>query len=100
MGPLSVLLNALQLQFYRKGIYEPLFCNKNELDHAVLMVGYGIDGKSDSNANTPYWIIKNSWGAKWGESGYFRIRRGKGTCGINQEVTTAVINAKQQEQIE
>jgi aminopeptidase C len=55
------------------------------LDHAVLMVGYGND---DSNA---YWIVKNSWGTKWGESGYFRILRGQGACGINTAVTTAVV---------
>jgi len=49
------------------------------LDHAVLAVGY--------NANQNYWIVKNSWGTSWGESGYIRIAMigdGPGRCGIQQ----------------
>lgn len=42
-----MLLDATMLQFYKKGIYEPVFCSKTELDHAVLMVGFGVDGSSD-----------------------------------------------------
>jgi KDEL-tailed cysteine endopeptidase len=53
------------------------------LDHAILIVGYGVDA-----SNTPYWLIKNSWGSGWGENGYVRILRQPGTtknagiCGI------------------
>ncbi len=84
-GPLSVALNAEMLQFYHKGVFNPILCNPKNLDHAVLLVGWG---KEDSKL---YWIVKNSWGPSWGEQGYFRILRGKGTCGINTQVTTAVL---------
>ena len=84
-GPLSVVLNAQKLQFYHKGVYSPTFCDAKKLDHAVLAVGYGTDGGKD------YWTVKNSWGPKWGEDGYFRIKRGSGTCGINSHVTTGVL---------
>jgi len=84
-GPLSVLLNANSLQLYHHGVLDPLFCNPTSLDHAVTLIGYGIDGKK------PYWLVKNSWGEKWGEKGYFRMYRGKGKCGINTSVSSAII---------
>ena len=84
-GPLSVSLNAEYLQHYRKGIFSPSRCDPDELDHAVLLVGYGSDGGQD------YWTVKNSWGESWGEDGYFRILRGEGTCGINTRATSAVL---------
>ncbi|OTF71010.1 hypothetical protein BLA29_010020, partial [Euroglyphus maynei] len=47
-------------------------------NHAVLVVGYGIDKKSGEK----YWIVKNSWGKQWGMDGYFLMRRGTDECGI------------------
>jgi cathepsin F len=84
-GPLSVLLDATWLQFYSKGIHNPLLCSKTTLNHAVLLVGYGTEKGTD------YWIVKNSWAAKWGEQGYFRIVRGTGKCGINASAITALV---------
>ena len=92
-GPLSVLLDATQLQYYKGGIWDGHVekspsasgCKKQEMNHAVLLVGYGED------EGTPFWIVKNSWGQSWGEEGYFRIVRGQNTCGIANEVTTSIV---------
>jgi len=47
-------------------------------DHDVTF-GYG------TASGIPYWIIKNSWTADYGEHGFFRVVRGKGICGINND---------------
>jgi cathepsin F len=75
VGPLSILVNADPLQSYKSGIYTPgsdSDCDPKDLDHAVLLVGYGTESGKD------FWIVKNSWGSSWGEKGYFRIARGVG----------------------
>ncbi|XP_065839389.1 cysteine proteinase 1-like [Oscarella lobularis] len=88
VGPLSVLMNAELLQFYRSGVWHPPFCG-NETDHAVLLVGYGVhDGLLEKK---PYWLIRNSWGEKWGMDGYFMLARGKEACGITTGVTSSVL---------
>ena len=56
---------------YTGGIYEYVW-GSYEGGHAVCIVGY------DTTEN--YWIVKNSWGPGWGESGFFRIRMGE--CAI------------------
>merc|ERR1711988_1345520 len=79
-GPVSVAIEADQsgFQFYKSGVFGGK-CGTN-LDHGVLVVGYGTDSGKD------YWKVKNSWGATWGEKGYIRLGRNTGapagTCGI------------------
>lgn len=90
LGPLSVLMNANHLQFYHSGVLDPITCTNKDLDHAVLLVGYGIH-KTVLGHKIPYWLVKNSWGAEWGMKGYFMLARGKGVCGIDKEVTTAIL---------
>ena len=87
-GPLAVALNADPLQTYSSGILDVTStrCPTSGINHAVTLVGYGVEN------NVNYWIVKNSWGASWGERGYFRIRRGNGTCGINCYITTGTVS--------
>jgi len=95
-GPLSIALDAtLAFQFYKKGILDPsshpvlggcaATTKPDQLNHAVLLVGFGKDGGKE------YWTVKNSWGPKWGEDGFFRFVKGQNKCGIESEATTAIL---------
>lgn len=84
----AVGLNAVFMQTYIGGVSCPLICSKRKVNHGVLLVGYGSKGFSILRlSNKPYWIIKNSWGKKWGENGYYKLCRGHDICGINSMVS-------------
>ena len=60
--------------------------NKAEdLDHAVLAVGYGT--MKVGNATQDYWIIKNSWSTYWGNNGYVLISQKDNNCGVATDAT-------------
>lgn len=81
-GPVAVAIDASStlFRFYKTGVYSNQHCNKafDMLNHAVLVVGYGTDQRFGD-----FWIVKNSWGTKYGEDGYIRMARNKNNmCGI------------------
>ena len=83
-GPLVAIIDARDpaFQMYKAGIYSSETCEQSSPNHAVLIIGYGTE------AGQAYWLVKNSWGKRWGEEGYFRIARNKGNmCGISSECT-------------
>ncbi|KAL3695757.1 hypothetical protein R1sor_009833 [Riccia sorocarpa] len=88
-GPLAVGINAAFMQTYIGGVSCPIICSKRNIDHGVLIVGYGVHGFTPVRLSyKPYWIIKNSWGANWGEHGYYKLCRGYGECGISSMVSS------------
>ncbi|KAJ5076040.1 cysteine protease rdl2-related [Anaeramoeba ignava] len=74
-GPISVGVDASTWQLYIGGVFLDIECGKT-MDHGVLLVGY------DTDALIKYWLVKNSWGADWGESGYIKLEYDTNTCGI------------------
>lgn len=72
------------LKFYASGVYENQSCG-TIIDHAIVIVGYGME-----NDGTKFWKIRNSWGADWGQKGYFKLLRyedestNEGVCGITK----------------
>ena len=81
-GPISVAIEADRTVFnaYKSGVITSSACGTN-LDHAVLTVAWGTDATAGD-----YYIVKNSWGPQWGDSGYVKIgiKDGKGVCGIQE----------------
>lgn len=86
--PVSVAIDAggYGFQLYSGGVFTGS-CGY-ELNHGVTVVGYGKDGSKN------YWLVKNSWGKFWGESGYIRMERDfkdkRGICGIAMETSYPV----------
>ena len=80
--PIAIAIEAdtRYFQSYSSGILTSSSCGTN-LDHGVLIVGYGTENGQD------YWLVKNSWGTSWGDNGYVKIARSSSTndpgiCGI------------------
>lgn len=81
VGPVSAaIVSTNSLSDYKGGILDDSSCNGRQINHGVLVVGYGSENGKD------YWIMKNSWGAQWGDSGYWKMIRGKNSCSITAQV--------------
>jgi len=85
-GPMTASFDAQEssFQFYEDGVYSAK-CSPVQLDFALLLVGYGVQGSTD------YWIAQNSWGSDWGMQGYAYIQRGSNTCGIMSDTLLPVM---------
>jgi len=74
-GPIACGVDSEPLHAYTGGI----FCDATgaiTTDHIILVVGWGEENGS------PYWVVRNSWGNYWGESGFLRLCRGVNNLGI------------------
>ena len=90
-GPVSIAIEAdtMEFQLYKSGVLTGDACGTN-LDHGVLIVGYGEE------SGTEYWLVKNSWGPSWGDEGYIKIERSdstndEGVCGIAMQASYPVV---------
>ncbi|XP_031253607.1 cysteine proteinase COT44 [Pistacia vera] len=90
--PVSVAIEAsgMAFQLYDSGVFTGE-CG-SALDHGVVVVGYGTENGED------YWLVRNSWGTDWGESGYIKLQRNivetyTGKCGIAMEASYPVKNS-------
>eukprot|EP00933_Yihiella_yeosuensis_P033041 TRINITY_DN2674_c0_g1_i3.p1 TRINITY_DN2674_c0_g1~~TRINITY_DN2674_c0_g1_i3.p1 ORF type:complete len:382 (+),score=102.45 TRINITY_DN2674_c0_g1_i3:112-1257(+) len=90
-GPVAISVAAGDWSSYDSGVFNE--CVKDaEIDHAVLAMGYGNDPSSGKD----YYLIRNSWGEDWGESGYIRMLRlksdqgEKGHCGTDHNPKAGV----------
>ena len=74
---MGIQADSRVFQLYHSGVITDAKCG-TEIDHGVLAVGYGKEGDLE------YFLVKNSWGAQWGDNGYVRIgvAPGEGICGI------------------
>eukprot|EP00584_Thalassiosira_punctigera_P026593 CAMPEP_0172578568 /NCGR_PEP_ID=MMETSP1067-20121228/138803_1 /TAXON_ID=265564 ORGANISM="Thalassiosira punctigera, Strain Tpunct2005C2" /NCGR_SAMPLE_ID=MMETSP1067 /ASSEMBLY_ACC=CAM_ASM_000444 /LENGTH=421 /DNA_ID=CAMNT_0013371265 /DNA_START=46 /DNA_END=1311 /DNA_ORIENTATION=- len=81
VGPVAIAVAANGWSHYEKGVFDT---DETTVNHAVVLVGYGIDEITDEK----YYKIRNSWGPKFGEDGYIRIKRtdnDDNECGMDDE---------------
>lgn len=95
-NPTSVAIAANAIQFYTQGVFSSKFCGTG-LNHGVTAIGYGFD----TTANKQFWLVRNSWGASWGEQGYIRMDRAiqptTGICGICMQASYPIVPAPSSE---
>ncbi|KAI9305042.1 hypothetical protein BJ944DRAFT_230760 [Cunninghamella echinulata] len=87
VGPIVCNMFAGTTNFatYSGSIFSDSDCDSEDLDHSVVVVGYGSEYGRD------YSLVKNSWGESWSESGYFKIERGTNMCGIASKCSYPVV---------
>ena len=88
--PISIAIDAScdDFQSYDSGVFD-LSCG-TDLDHGVLLAGYQQEHNADGKLIDGYWMVKNSWGYDWGDSGYIEMEMNlkdndPGCCGINMQ---------------
>jgi len=82
-GPISVCVDATTWSPYRGGVFPGSQCHQPNTDHCVLLVGFNLPGK--------YWIVRNSWGAEWGVSGYMYLEYGVDACLVANYPVSSIV---------
>jgi len=100
-GPITVgIISPIMLRYYKSGI---IACNTillpsanlsetetetfrrikegfRPVEHLVVIAGWGETDKGEK-----YWIMQNTWGEKYGDNGYFLLKRGANECAIETD---------------
>jgi len=90
-GPVNVnIMVPDEMVYYDTGVLNVESCkhNKTQIDHAVMMVGYGTDVHG-----TDYYVVRNSWSTYWGDQGYIKVARGENDCAIASDAGYPEISA-------
>jgi len=82
--PVSTAVDASSWQSYNGGILLASQCG-TDIDHGVQLVAYY--GLTPSG----YWVVRNMWGADWGENGFIRLQFGENTCGLTSLPTAPTL---------
>jgi cathepsin F len=104
--PMGVAMhsNPKCLMGYHSGVIRESDCSCSHaetatVNHAVTLVGYGKNTQNNQDECPEYWKIRNSWGANWGEEGYFKLCIPKdstklptGTCQVLSYVQYPLFN--------
>mmetsp|Transcript_49789 Transcript_49789/g.82652 ORF Transcript_49789/g.82652 Transcript_49789/m.82652 type:complete len:413 (-) Transcript_49789:127-1365(-) len=81
-GPVQAGFHVYEdFRHYHVGVYSHSAGSRLSSAHAIKIIGWGTD-----DGGVDYWLCQNSWGKRWGEKGYFRIRRGTNECEIESHV--------------
>jgi len=69
VGPVAISVDASNWGAYDSGVFDGCNQENPDIDHAVVLVGYGEEegGK--------YWLVRNSWSPSYGEAGYIKVAR-------------------------
>eukprot|EP00831_Metopus_contortus_P014872 TRINITY_DN1616_c0_g1_i15.p1 TRINITY_DN1616_c0_g1~~TRINITY_DN1616_c0_g1_i15.p1 ORF type:complete len:382 (+),score=63.05 TRINITY_DN1616_c0_g1_i15:245-1390(+) len=92
-SPITVGVNAspFAFRFYKKGVISGS-CPADQVNHAVLLIGFG----NDKDSKLDYWKVRNSWGKNWGLQGHVLIKRdtgiSPGVCAIAYKGCKPVYN--------
>lgn len=87
-GPVAATINAEPIVEYKGGVFDDDTQSKNT-NHIVSIVGWGVDDTTGDK----HWIVRNSWGAYWGEMGFVRVKMGSNILGLEGEVAWATPGA-------
>jgi C1A family cysteine protease len=98
-GPfhISMTVKKNEMGSFKSGVFKAAdgACKPGEnVNHGLLLVGYGEKLLEGDRKPTKFWVIQNSWGERWGEEGYLYVERGVNICGFATDAYFPVIKKK------